>query len=311
MTHQWMSRIPLVSWLTLAWLVLALACGPDATPVPEPTSTPAPPPPATESPALAEAEEPVPAPVSVPVQQNAPPPVPMEVPTPTLAPTPTPMPSPTATAVPTPTPTPEPIPTRTQTPTAIPTILPTALPRPTATTAAIQQVITVQDTDEEATPEPTPTPEQRCLEGAPGEIYCYTPPTPTATPVYPELSKFSKYAVAAEEATDRGVSKSDKDYPRVFVAILVRDVDAGKQMKTWLYGSGIQERYYEQSELAAALEGRNLGIYFSTGIKIHAMVTADLLRQVAQRPGYSRMTDGCISFDTYVEGFIESCPNED
>ena len=119
MTHQWLSRIPLVSWLTLAWLVLALACGPAATPVPEATAT-APPQPATESPALAEAEEPVPAPVSVPVQQNAPPPVPMEAPTATLAPTPTPEPTSTPTAVPTPTPE--------------PTLAPT--PEPTATPGA-------------------------------------------------------------------------------------------------------------------------------------------------------------------------------
>ena len=92
MTHQWMSRVPLVSWLTLALLVLALACSPAATPLPEHTATPAPRPPATESPALSKAQEPAPPPLSVTVQQNAPAPVPMEVPTSTLAPTPTPTP---------------------------------------------------------------------------------------------------------------------------------------------------------------------------------------------------------------------------
>ena len=52
-------------------------------------------------------------------------------------------------------------------------------------------------------------------------FYCFTPPTPTATPVYSELGRFSKYAVAAEEATARGVAKSDDSYPKVFVSISV------------------------------------------------------------------------------------------
>ena len=301
MTHPGMSRVPLVSWLTLAWLVLALSCGPAATPVPEPTAT-APPPPATESPALAEAKEPVPAPVSVPVQQNAPPPVPLEAPTSTLAPTPTPEPTSTPTAIPTPTAMPE--------PTATPTIAPTALPTPTPTTAAIEPVITAQNTDEEATPVPTPTPEQRCLEGAPGEIYCFTPPTPTPMPVYPELGKFSKYAVAAEEATARGVAKSDDSYPKVFVSIRVQESHLGT-MKTWLEGKGIETLPYPWDGVIEALKRRETGIYFSQGYEIQVVVTADLLRQIAQQPGYGFLREGCRSaFIWTFPSAYEYCSND-
>ena len=171
-------------------------------------------------------------------------------------------------------------------------------------------MVTAQNTDEEATPVPTPTPEQRCLEGAPGEIYCFTPPTPTPTPVYPELGKFSKYAVAAEEATARGIAKSDDSYPKVFVSIRVQESHLGT-MKTWLEGKGIETLPYPWDGVIEALKRREPGIYFSQGYEIQVVVTADLLRQIAQQPGYGFLREGCVSaFTRYFPSAHEYCSNE-
>ena len=141
-------------------------------------------------------------------------------------------------------------------------------------------------------------------------FYCFTPPTPTATPVYSELGRFSKYAVAAEEATARGVAKSDDSYPKVFVSIRVQASHVGT-MKTWLEGKGIETLPYPWDGVIEALKRRETGIYFSQGYEIQVVVTADLLRQIAQQPGYGFLREGCRSaFIWTFPSAYEYCSNE-
>ena len=141
-------------------------------------------------------------------------------------------------------------------------------------------------------------------------FYCYTPRAATPTPVYSELGKFSKYAVAAEEATARGVAKSDDSYPKVFVSIRVEESQV-EGMKTWLEGKGIERLRDTSNDLLAALKRRETGIYFSEGLEVQVLVTADLLRQIAQQPGYGFLREGCVSaFTRYFPSAHEYCSNE-
>ena len=143
-------------------------------------------------------------------------------------------------------------------------------------------------------------------------FYCYTPRAATPTPVYSELGRFSKYAVEAEEATARGLAKSDENYPRVFVSIVLGTGAEVKQMKTWLQGKGIPDLYVPRGEgLSTALKNKKLGIYFSELGEVQVMVTGDLLRQIAQQPGYGYLEDGCQSaIAHYFNEVTLHCPNE-
>ena len=123
--------------------------------------------------------------------------------------------------------------------------------------------------------------------------------------MYSELGKFSKYAVEAEEATSRGVAKSDENYPRVFVSITVKTGHLETTL-TWLQGIGIERLSYNWDDQVAALERREPGIYFVEGPEIDVVVTADLLRQIAQQPGYAYLTEGCRS--AFIHYFNSGSP---
>ncbi len=153
----------------------------DPTPTPTPTNAPAP------TPANAPAPTPTNAPAPTPT--NTPADTPTATPTPTNTPTATPMPtladvcSPTATPTPTATGSATPTPTPTATGSATPTPTPTATgtEMPTATVMPMVPAVNSQTAACGPTDKPTPT-------DTPTPTPTATPPSPTATPLIPDLA---------------------------------------------------------------------------------------------------------------------------